>query len=374
VKKKLLVRRASHVVAYWRGQQLIFENYATATRVTADPVALSILACFDDWLEPAVLVERLPGYTARSLAKAVDDLIRHSFLDRSDRPSADRGFGSWDSWHPAAALMHFSSKDVAYQDRRHVNQALRRRARSQPMPAPVKRYADAKRVALARPDRNGSFPAVLLGRRTWRRFSSRPVSFSAISTILGLTCAVQHWVDLPGRGRVPLKTHPSGGSRHPLEVYVLARHVSGLAPGLYHYASDTHELELLRRGATANQIATYLPTQSWFRSASALFLMTAVFPRTQWKYRFSRAYRAVLTESGHLCQSICLTATWLGLAPFCTLALADSKIERDLKIDGVTESMLYAAGIGTKPSDVNWAPVASGPRLHRTTNRLGARR
>ncbi len=80
--------------------------------------------------------------------------------------------------------------------------------------------------------------------------------------------------------------------------------------------------------------------------------MTAVFPRTQWKYNFARAYRVVLAEAGHLCQTFCLTATWLGLAPFCTMALADTRIERDLGVDGVTESVLYAAGVGRPPNQV----------------------
>jgi len=83
-------------------------------------------------------------------------------------------------------------------------------------------------------------------------------------------------------------------------------------------------------------------------------MMTAVFPRTQWKYKFARAYRAVLAESGHLCQTFCFVATWLGLAPFCTIALADSRIEKDLGIDGVTESVLYAAGVGKRPAGMDW--------------------
>jgi hypothetical protein len=67
-----------------------------------------------------------------------------------------------------------------------------------------------------------------------------------------------------------------------------------------------------------------------------------------WKYRFARAYRVVLLDAGHLCQTFCLTATWLGLAPFCTAALNDSLIERDLGVDGVTESALYVAGAGMR--------------------------
>ncbi len=84
--------------------------------------------------------------------------------------------------------------------------------------------------------------------------------------------------------------------------------------------------------------------------------MTAVFARTEWDYPYARSYRAVLLEAGHVCQTFCLVATALGLAPFCTDALADSLIEKDLGIDGVTESVLYAAGVGTRPAGVEWAP------------------
>lgn len=65
-----------------------------------------------------------------------------------------------------------------------------------------------------------------------------------------------------------------------------------------------------------------------------------------WKYRSPRAYRIVTLDAGHLCQTFCLTATFLGLAPFCTAALKDTLIEKDLGLDGITESVLYVAGVG----------------------------
>jgi SagB-type dehydrogenase family enzyme len=74
-----------------------------------------------------------------------------------------------------------------------------------------------------------------------------------------------------------------------------------------------------------------------------------VFARTRWKYDYARAYRAVLIEAGHLCQTFCLTATSLGYAPFCTTAFADSKIEKALGIDGISESALYVTGAGMRP-------------------------
>ncbi|HWY72768.1 MAG TPA: nitroreductase family protein, partial [Burkholderiaceae bacterium] len=59
-----------------------------------------------------------------------------------------------------------------------------------------------------------------------------------------------------------------------------------------------------------------------------------------------RAYRVVLLDAGHLCQTFCLTATRIGLAPFSTAALKDTLIEQDLGIDGISESVLYVAGVG----------------------------
>jgi SagB-type dehydrogenase family enzyme len=143
------------------------------------------------------------------------------------------------------------------------------------------------------------------------------------------------------------------------------RRVEATPPGLYYYDPEKHRLERLSRGG-ASRIRSYLPGQPWYREASVLVLMTAVFARTQWLYPNPRSYRAVLLEAGHLCQTFCLAATWLGLAPFETAALADSLIEKDLGIDGVRESVLYAAGVGPRPKGISWAPSIDGeppPRL-----------
>jgi hypothetical protein len=64
------------------------------------------------------------------------------------------------------------------------------------------------------------------------------------------------------------------------------------------------------------------------------------------------AYRVVLLDVGHLCQTFCLVATWLDLAPFCTAALKDTLIEEDLGIDGIRESVLYIAGVGLPATSV----------------------
>ena len=85
--------------------------------------------------------------------------------------------------------------------------------------------------------------------------------------------------------------------------------------------------------------------------------------RKLWRYDYARAYRSILAEAGHLAQTFCLVATRLGLAPFCSMALADSTIEKDLGIDGVSESVVYCAGVGTRPEGVAWAPWPDSDRV-----------
>ncbi len=91
---------------------------------------------------------------------------------------------------------------------------------------------------------------------------------------------------------------------------------------MYHYNAEKHELDRIGGGVTRVELQKLLGHQHWFANTAFLIMMTAVFGRTQWKYDFPRVYRAVLLEAGHLCQTFCLTATWLGLAPFCTIALS----------------------------------------------------
>ena len=305
-------------------------------------------------------------YTLNSLKGVIRSLQRHSFLQSrpGNVPDGEKELRAWSEWNPAASFFHLSTKDLDFEpDAAAEFQGVVRLAQSKPMPRPVKRYPKARQIALPTFNVDDEFARILRARRTWRKFSMQPVSVAALGTLLGLTWGVQNWVEIPKVGSVAVKTSPSGGALHPIEAYVLARNVEGLRTGLYHYSPADHRLELLRRGATSQQITRWLANQWWYGEASFVVFMTAVFARTQWKYDYARAYRAVLMEAGHLCQTFCLTATWLRLAPFCTLAFADSAIERALGVDGISESVLYAAGAGMRPEKEENAHLLSGSEI-----------
>jgi SagB-type dehydrogenase family enzyme len=259
-------------------------------------------------------------------------------------------------WDPLSAAFHFGTKDIAWMtgaDYEASEARDSRRALTDPPPSPFKKTR-GRGTALPLSEYEGGFTDVLLARRTWRGFGRRAIRREDLGTLLDLSFGAQMAGRPQSGGEVLFKTSPSGGACHPIEAYVLALRVSGLTRGLYHFSPRSSRLYRIRKGSTARQAVGYLAGQKWFGGAAVVVFMTAVLPRFWRRYSYARSYRAVLLEAGHVCQTFCLVATWLGLAPFCTMALDDSRVERDLGIDGVGEVLLYAAGAGTRPADGRW--------------------
>lgn len=345
-------RRSPFVVSYWLGPALVFENYATRQRSAGNALVAEVLGFCGDGRTFQQLQERFPELGERGLRNGIRHLLKNSLLEICGQESetADRKWAGWERWNPAAGFFHCATKDPQFHlDEGGDFRGLRKIAGVRPLPPRVKKYARAASVLLPKVDTAAEFVRVLQERRTWRQFSTKPVKQETLAQLLWLSFGVQGWAKIPGVGRLVLRTSPSGGAMHPMEAYVFVRKVRGLKAGIYHYNAAEHRLELLRKGAGKAEIATMLAGQHWAGEAAFVVFLTAVFGRTQWKYEHPRAYRVVLAEAGHLGQTFCLTATWLGLAPFCTMALADTKIERALGVDGVSESVLYALGAGEQP-------------------------
>lgn len=331
-------------------------NDLAGTRLLVTAEDAIVLASLHSWQTAADLARRVPSRCADELIALLETFHRLHLVEAPGDPGeplAD-ALDAWGRWHPAASSFHLQTRNVPYVDRERAHEILERQAEEASPPSPLKRVSGVP-VILPPFDRNAGFPEVLLNRRSWRHFGPDPLSLQGVATLAGLTFAVQQWAEINGQ-QVALKTSPSGGACHGIEAYWAVRHVEGLPEGLYHYAPDEHAFRAVSPAWRWDRVVSYFPGQPWFAEAAAIVFMTCVFERTQWKYRHPRAYRVVHLEAGHLCQTLCLTATWLGLAPFCSAALADAEIEHDLGVDGVSEAVLYAAGAGSRPSDHAWAP------------------
>lgn len=354
-------RRSPHLVAYWRNGSLRIVNYATRDTSEANPLVCELLNFCGDWRTVEEIERGLALEPSPTMSALVERLVSLSLLLRSDRPVDSRviAMDALGPWNPEVGFFHSATKDVQFWSPRDARRHARASPDRSPMPRPVKRYPRARTVPLPRLPASTPFTEVLLARRTSRRYSSVPVTLAELSSILAFSAGVQQWA-VSEAGEVPLKTSPSGGARHPIECYVVARTVAGLQPGIYHYRADRHVLERIGRAVSLERMRAYVPHSGYFANASAMVFFTAVFERQLWRYPYARAYRAALIEAGHVCQTFLLTATALRLAPYCVMGLADTLLEQDLGIDGITESVLYCAGVGRPPRGTRAAPLTRG--------------
>ena len=354
-------RRSANLVLYWQDEQFVFENFARQIRISADPLTCSLLHYCAEWRTFAEICSFLGEFDDSSIRASLKQLCANRMLEIFDGEAPQpNGLQDWTGWNPAAGFFHFSTKDFPFAENPLEDfRGLRRLAKHHPMPVPLKRYAHSRKTKLPRGQFHEQFPKVLKDRRTWRMFGKHAVPLEALAEILRLTFGIQGWVQVPGLGRAAMKTSPSCGCLHPIEAYVLALRVKGLRKGFYHYDAQRHELEWLREGVTRKVLEKNIGHQWWFAKSAFLIVMTAVFGRTRWKYKFPRVYRGILLEAGHLGQTFCLTATWKGLAPFSTIAYQDTQWEKWLGLDGISESVLYLAGAGTRPTDLKNAHMGA---------------
>ena len=345
-------RRSRHLVVFWEEDRALLFNYATAMQAAVSTPVLSVIEYCSEWRAVNEVVDALPGnIPARQLRRLLDAMVARSFLCASGKRADPReqAMARWAPWNPSAGFFHTVSRQCVVGEQAPFNRRLEEKAAEQPMPAAIKPKA-RRRVGLPAVLLVSPIGPVVLARRTYRQFGRKGIRSAELSEMLRLASGVTHWLTVPGLGEVPLTGSPSAGARHPIETYVVVRDVEGLPSGTYRYAPDRHELDVISRGRRGAELRAFLPHQPWFAKCAAAVFFTAVFERTAWRYEYARAYRAVLLEAGHMCQTFLLAATALGLAPFCTMAMDDARLEKHLGIDGIREGVLYTAGVGTRPA------------------------
>jgi len=209
-------------------------------------------------------------------------------------------------------------------------------------PGTYKHYPEATKVPLPPPEIMEGPPLweVILNRRSVRDFSAEPISLADLSQLLwaaqGITMRLREHA---------FRTTPSAGALYPVETYVVVHSVEDIAPGVYHYAVETHELEQLKEGDYRFQVARAALDQGMAYAANVVFLWTAIFERCKWKYG-QRAYRYIYLDAGHIAQNVALAAVGLGLGSCQIGAFYDDEANVLLSVDGVTESVIYMTAVG----------------------------
>jgi SagB-type dehydrogenase family enzyme len=175
-------------------------------------------------------------------------------------------------------------------------------------------------------------------RRSVRHFTDETVTKSELSQLLWAAQGITN----PESG---IRTAPSAGALYPVETYLVVNAIEQIEPGVYHYAVDRHELEQLRAGDFRSPVAQSALDQEMAYHASVVFVWTAIFERSKWKYK-QRAYRYIYLDAGHIAQNVALAAVALNLGSCQVGALYDDEVNALLGIDGTEESVVYMTVVG----------------------------
>ncbi|MCP4541676.1 MAG: SagB/ThcOx family dehydrogenase [Chloroflexi bacterium] len=215
-------------------------------------------------------------------------------------------------------------------------------------PETHKRYPLAPKIPLSAPQTEGGAPIwdAMRQRRSVRRFADSPMQETELSQLLWAAQGIT------GINRsLGLRTAPSAGALYPIETYLVVHTVEGtdepnsIEPGIYHYAVDEHQLEQLQTGDFQMEIAKAALDQEIAAWADAVFIWTAVFERSKWKYK-QRGYRYVYLDAGHIAQNVALGAVALGLGTCQIAAMYDDEVNTLLDVDGIEESAIYMTVVG----------------------------
>ncbi len=197
---------------------------------------------------------------------------------------------------------------------------------------------DEVRIFLPEPRYDGgvSVEEALLERRSVRSYAGEPLSLETVSQLLW---AAQGITDPRG-----FRAAPSAGATYPLEVYLFAGDVSGVAQGIYRYLPEQHELVLVVAGDRRGDLARAALNQQWVADGAIDIVFTAVYERTTAGYG-ERGIRYVHMEVGHAAQNVYLQAVSLRLGTVVIGAFDDGRVAEILKL-AEDEVPLYIMPVG----------------------------
>jgi SagB-type dehydrogenase family enzyme len=184
------------------------------------------------------------------------------------------------------------------------------------------------------------FSKILTKRKSTRAFSTQPLSQLDLSFLLWASTGIQRI-----EHGYEFRMAPSAGALYPIETYVCANNIEDIAEGIYHYNIKDHSLEEVKSGHFGDALAHAALDQTICAIAPAVFVWSAMFGRSKWKYH-QRAYRYVYLDAGHIAQNLALAATSIKGGSCQVGAFYDDEINSVLGLDGIEESVIYLSVVG----------------------------
>jgi SagB-type dehydrogenase family enzyme len=191
-------------------------------------------------------------------------------------------------------------------------------------------------------------------RRSIRAYADAPLSIPEISQLLWAAQGFTQERKEPPRMWNPkyewqggYRTAPSAGALYPMEIYLLAGNVEGLAKGVYKYVPKNHSLKKIAGVDKRAELSAAALKQPSIEKAAAVVVMAGVYERASFKYG-ERAERYVHIEVGSIAENVYLQGVSLGIGTVVIGAFADKDVKNVLQLPE-DESPLAIMPLGKIP-------------------------
>jgi SagB-type dehydrogenase family enzyme len=175
----------------------------------------------------------------------------------------------------------------------------------------------------------GDLHAVVVARRSQRRFDAAPLALTELATVLA------------GMSQKPLLSHA-------VRTDLVVNRVAGVKPGVYRYLPDQHALHLVRSGELAQQAQSAALSQDVIGGAAVVLILSA--DRAAMFTQGARGYRMAFLEAGMMGQRWLLGATALKVAACPVGAFYDDEAAALIMADPQQRWVLHFAALG-KPAN-----------------------
>jgi len=198
--------------------------------------------------------------------------------------------------------------------------------------------AEAIQLPPPRQDSRTSVEKAISQRRSAREYAEGALSVVEISQILWAAQGFTQEKKDPPRMWNPkyewqggLRAAPSAGALYPMEIYVLAGNVEGLAKGVYKFIPKDHSLKKIMGGDKRSALSDAALKQAAIERGAAVLVLAGVYERTSYKYG-DRAERYVHIEAGSIAENVSLQGVALGLGTVLIGAFKDDEVKNVLQL------------------------------------------
>jgi SagB-type dehydrogenase family enzyme len=341
-------KRSPFLLTYWdEDNKNVLYNYDRNTKARISYDLMKILDMLSSWRNVHQIADAL-CINEKDLTKALEHLVRLEIIQRKDPGQTYSDIPQKSLWDPI---------DLAMQRQRSFGGRFPMSKRLGNSPTPIKRVNGLESILLPPPrsnlEKSGSLLDILDERKSIRRYADNYITMNQLSDFLYHSSRIKK-IFKSKEGILTKRPYASGGARYPLEIYVSNNRISGIQKGIHYYDPLKHRLVLVNKNKNyQKKFNTFLLDVQYplmDREPDVVFIITAVFARTMWKYD-KLGMSLILSDLGCLYQTMYLLATEMKLAP-CPIGKTEEELVKNwLNLNWFEESHVGTFMLGVPESD-----------------------